>query len=162
MGRSEHERWRVATPAVVLHQIAPRIRSRRAPIASCSQGQPKYPAECSNGPAAVRAALAKAPDGDVAIEGVKLSDCLVPSGDAGPLQSFGGTVVDVAIVLVDRTRAGDQRAATQLGYLRGALRRGADPGLHDELLRRFDQELLRVDTRTPAFRRGEAAGRARG
>jgi hypothetical protein len=55
-----------------------------------------------------------------------------------------------------------QRAATQLGYLRGALRRGADPGLHEELLRRFDQELLRVDTRTPAFRRGEAAGRARG
>ncbi|MEA2445186.1 MAG: hypothetical protein QOJ12_2478, partial [Thermoleophilales bacterium] len=111
-------------------------------VAGCAQGQPKYPAECSNGPAAVRAALANAPDGVVAIEGVKLSDCLVPSADAGPLQSFGGTVIDVAVVLVDRSRAGDQRAATQLGYLRGALRRGADPGLHEELLRRFDQELL--------------------
>jgi hypothetical protein len=131
-------------------------------VAGCSQGQPEYPAECSNGPAALRAALGKAPDGDVAIEGVKLSDCLVPSAAAGPLQSFGGSVIDVSIVLADRARAGDQRAATQLGYLRGALRRGADPGLHDELLRRFDQELSRVDTRASAFRRGEAAGRARG
>jgi hypothetical protein len=131
-------------------------------VAGCSQGQPEYPPECSDGPGAVRAALAKAPDGDVAIEGVKLSDCLVPSADAGPLQSFGGSVIDVSIGLVDSTRAGDDRAATQLGYLRGALQRGADPGLHDELLRRLDQELLRVDTRTPAFRRGEAAGRERG
>jgi hypothetical protein len=131
-------------------------------VAGCSQGQSEYPAQCSNGPDAVRAALAKAPGGDVAIDGVKLSDCLVPSADAGPLESFGGSVIAVSIVLVDRTRAGDERAATQLGYLRGALRRGADPGLHDELLRRFDQELLRVDTHTPAFRRGEAAGRERG
>jgi hypothetical protein len=131
-------------------------------VAGCSQGQAEYPPECSDGPGAVRAALAKAPDGDVAVDGVKLSDCLVPSPDAGPLQAFGGSVIDVSIGLVDRTRAGDDHAATELGYLRGALRRGADPGLHDELLRRLDQELLRVDTRTPAFRRGEAAGRERG
>jgi hypothetical protein len=34
--------------------------------------------------------------------------------------------------------------------------------VHDELKFRLDQELLRVDTRSPEFRRGDAAGRARG
>jgi hypothetical protein len=129
---------------------------------ACRQGQPSYPAACSNGPRAVRAALAKAPDGDVAIEGVKLSDCLVASNDAGPLASFGGSAIAVASGLGDRASRGDQHAALELGYLHGALERGADPGVHDELLFRLDQELLRVDRRSPAFRRGEAAGRERG
>ena len=122
----------------------------------------EYPPECGNGPAAVRAALERAPDGEVALEGVRLSECLVPSNDAGPLQAFGGSVVAAAVPLVERARAGDERAALQLGYLRGALARGADPGVHDELLRRLDQELLRTDRTAPAFRRGEAAGRERG
>jgi hypothetical protein len=128
----------------------------------CASTRQSYPSECSNGPAALRTALAKAPDGDVSIEGVKLSDCLVQNGDAGPLESFGGSVIEVAIGLADRAHGGDVRSTTQLGYLRGALIRGADPGLHDELLRRVDQELLRVDVTSPAFRRGEAAGRKRG
>jgi hypothetical protein len=99
----------------------------------------------------------------VAIEGtVKLSECLVPSNDAGPLASFGGSALAVAVPLVERARAGDERAAVQLGFLFGALERGADPGVHDELLFRFEQELIRVDRRSPAFRRGEAAGRERG
>jgi hypothetical protein len=132
-------------------------------VGACSQDDAAYPAECSNGPAAVRQALARAPDGQVAIEGtVKLSECLVPSDDAGPLASFGGSVVTVAAPLADRARAGDERAALELGFLFGALERGADPGVHDELLFRLEQELLRVDRRAPAFRRGEAAGRERG
>jgi hypothetical protein len=134
-----------------------------AVVAGCSQDDVEYPAECSNGPAAVREALARAPDGEVAIEGtVKLSECLVPADDAGPLASFGGSVIRVASPLVDRARAGDERALLELGFLLGALERGADPGIHDELLFRFEQELIRVDRRSPAFRRGEAAGRERG
>ena len=120
------------------------------------------PPECSNGPGALRMALARAPDGDVSIEGVRLSECLVPSSDAGPLASFGGSLIDVAYPLADRARRGDARAATQLGFLRGALARGADPTIHEDLVRRFDQELIGVNTRSPAFRRGEAAGRAHG
>ena len=127
-----------------------------------AQEETAYPPECENGPQALEAALAHAPDGNVAMEGVPLSDCLVASADAGPLQSFGGSVLTVAETLVERARDGDEQAATQLGYLRGALLRGADPGVHDELLRRFDQELLRTDRRAPAFRRGEAAGREGG
>jgi hypothetical protein len=128
----------------------------------CGAGQAKYPPECSDGPPALRSALAQAPDGDVAMSGVKLSDCLVPSGDAGPLTVFGGAVIDVAARLADRAHAGDERAELELGFLRGALYRGADSGLHDDLLRRLDQELLRVDVTSAAFRRGESAGRARG
>jgi hypothetical protein len=131
-------------------------------LASCRQEPPTYPPECSNGPAAVRGALARAPDGEVAIEGVRLSECLVASSDAGPLASFGGSVIEVAADLARRARAGDERAALELGYLRGALRRGADPTAHDELLFRLDQELSRVDRSAPAYRRGEAAGRERG
>jgi hypothetical protein len=130
--------------------------------AGCGAGQATYPPECSDGPQALRAGLTKAPDGPVTISGVKLSDCMAHSGDAGPLETFGGTAIDVATGLIGRARQGDQRALVQLGYLRGALRRGANPGLHDELLRRFDQELLLIDTHAPAFTRGQAAGRERG
>ena len=127
----------------------------------CRKEPARYPPECSSGPTAVREALQQAPDGEVAIEGVKLSECLVPSSDAGPLASFGGSATQVAAGLAERARAGDERAALQLGYLRGALERGADPTVHDELMFRLDQELGRV-ARTPAYRRGEAAGRAHG
>jgi hypothetical protein len=130
--------------------------------AGCRQEDPEYPPECSNGPAAVRSALDRAPGGDVAIEGVKLSECLVPSSDAGPLAAFGGSVTTVAAELAERARTGDERAALQLGYLRGALARGADPTVHDDLIFRLDLELERVDRRSGAFRRGEAAGRERG
>jgi hypothetical protein len=132
------------------------------PASGCREADAEYPPECSNGPRAVRAALAKAPDGEVAIEGVKLSDCLVPSNDAGPLASFGGSVIAVAPPLVERARRGDERAALELGYLHGALVRGADSGVHNELIFRFEQELIRIDQRSAAFRRGEAAGRDRG
>lgn len=129
---------------------------------ACRAKDPEYPPECSNGPASVRAALAKAPGGEVAIEGVKLSDCLVPSRDAGPLASFGGSVTTVASELADRAREGDDRAALELGYLQGALERGADPTVHEDLLLRLDQEVDRIDRSSPAYRRGEAAGRERG
>lgn len=128
----------------------------------CRQEPVKYPPECSNGPAALRTALARAPDGEVAIEGVQLSDCLVRSQDAGPLAAFGGAVVTVAQGLADRAERGDDRALLELGYLHGAVARGADPTVHDELKFRLDQELTRVDRRSAAFRRGEAAGRERG
>jgi len=52
----------------------------------------------------------------------------------------------------------------QLGYLAGALKRGSEQtqGLHSELVRRVDQELVRVDRTSSAFRRGERAGRELG
>ena len=128
----------------------------------CRSEPERYPPECSNGPAAVRTALAKAPDGEVAIEGTPLSGCLIKSQEGGPLAAFGGSVTTVAQQLGDRAAKGDKRALLELGYLRGAVERGADPTVHDELKFRLDQELLRVNTRAPEFRQGEAAGRERG
>ena len=160
----------------VLQRIAGRkrtIATVRRPVAfvalvlvvvtGCRQGEAEYPPECSDGPRAVRQALARAPDGEVAIEGaVKLSECLVPSNDAGPLASFGGSVMTVSAPLVERAQRGDERALLELGFLYGALRRGADSGVHNELVFRFEQELIDVDRRSPAFRRGESAGREHG
>jgi hypothetical protein len=131
-------------------------------VPGCRQGLERYPPECSNGPGAVRAALAKAPDGDVSIEGTRLSECLVKNQDPGPLAAFGGSVISVSQRLGDRAERGDKRALLELGYLHGAVQRGADATVHDELKFRLDQELLRVNTRSPEFRRGDAAGRARG
>lgn len=128
----------------------------------CRQEPESLPPECSNGPAAVRGALAKAPDGEVAIEGVRLSECLIKSQDGGPLAAFGGSVIQVAQDLSDRAAEGDERALIELGYLHGAVERGADATVHDELEFRLDQELERVDTGAPAFERGQAAGRERG
>lgn len=130
--------------------------------AGCREEPESYPPACSNGPAALRSALAKAPDGEVAIEGVPLSGCLIKSQDAGPIAAFGGSVTTVAQGLSDRAASGDRRALLELGYLRGAIERGADPTVHDELEFRLDQELERVNTRAPDYRRGEAAGRERG
>ena len=130
--------------------------------AGCRTEPPRYPPECSNGPAAIRTALARAPDGPVAIEGTPLSACLIKSQDPGPLAAFGGSVIDVAQDLADQAVSGNRRALLELGYLHGAVERGADATVHDELKFRLDQELLRVNTRSPEYRRGDAAGRVRG
>jgi hypothetical protein len=62
------------------------------------------------------------------------------------------------------TRPEPAPAALRLGYLVGAARRGASEtqGVHDELIRRIEQELAGVDRRSPAYQRGYDAGRARG
>lgn len=130
--------------------------------AACREETERYPPECSNGPAAMRTALARAPDGEVAIEGVRLSECMIKSQEAGPITAFGGTVIAVAQQLADQAAEGDTRALLELGYLRGVVHKGADATVHDELKFRLDEELQRVNTRAPAFRRGEAAGRERG
>ena len=144
---------RLLSLAAILVALAP---------AGCREEPESYPPACSNGPGAVATALAKAPNGEVAIEGVPLSGCLIKSQDAGPIAAFGGAVTTVAQQLSDRAATGDKRALLELGYLRGAIERGADPTVHDELKFRLDQELQRVNTRAPDYRRGEAAGRERG
>ena len=55
-------------------------------------------------------------------------------------------------------------AATQLGYLIGAMRRGTNhtQGIHYETRRRIELELNGVNTRTPEFVSGESAGEKNG
>jgi hypothetical protein len=132
-------------------------------VTGCTRDpETRVPVECREGTQAVREALRAAP-ADVRLEGTPLSDCLVRSSDAGDLQAVGTAFVDVASELaVAAKRESGGHQAVQLGYLVGAARRGADAGVHDELIRRIEQELIGVDTRSPAFRRGEERGRAAG
>ena len=112
----------------------------------------------------MRAALASAP-GAVRVAGTPLSKCLVRGAAPADVQSVGATYVEVAATLAGTARTSPHgRAATQLGYLEGAVKRGASKtaGIHYELERRVQQELDGVNTGTAEYTRGERAGEADG
>ena len=126
--------------------------------------EPELPAACRSGAEAVRAALAQAPE-PVTLAGTRLSECLGRAGETADIQQVGGDYLEVATVLAaDARRDPEGRAALRLGYLVGAVRRGAasTQGFHSEIVRRIEQETLPLDTRARAFRAGERAGRAAG
>jgi hypothetical protein len=130
-------------------------------LGSCGEDEGSVPSACSEGPAAVRSALRDAPR-PVHLDGVPLSECLGKGASGGELQAVGISFVEAAAGLAPAARREPEgRAALELGYLVGSARRGggSTQGVHDELLRRLDQELAGVDTRSEAFRRGERAGR---
>jgi hypothetical protein len=135
-------------------------------IGGCSSGDdsPPAPVACKEGPDAVRAALARAP-ARVELDGTPLSECFTRGSSAADLQEVGASYVAVASGLADEARLRpDGPAALRLGYLVGAARRGASEtqGVHEELMRRIEQELAGVDRRSPQYRRGYEAGRAHG
>jgi hypothetical protein len=138
-----------------------------AALGGCGHGGPgKLPAAClfPGGEASVRAALRSAPH-PVRLSGTPLSKCLVREADAADVQSVGAVYVDVASTLAATARTSPHgSAATQLGYLEGAVKRGASKtaGIHYELERRVQQELDGVDTGTAEYTRGERAGEADG
>jgi hypothetical protein len=124
----------------------------------------RLPAACTNGPQAIAAALRSAPAA-VRLHGVPLSACLNDEAGAGDLQVVGSSYVAVSARLADQARSKPEGAAAlRLGYLVGATRRGAGDqhGVHAELVRRLEQELLAVDTDSVAFDRGLRAGRRSG
>jgi hypothetical protein len=135
-------------------------------LAGCStDDDPSLPAACTEGAEAVRVALRAAPAKVRLDGGVPLSGCLIQKSAGTQVQVVGAAYVDAATALaVSARRHPGGRAALELGYLIGAARRGGSTtqGIHSELLRRLDQELATVDTASPAFRRGERAGRREG
>ena len=131
-------------------------------LAGCGrEDEPELPAACRLGPDAVRQALRSAPQA-VRLDGAtRVSDCLIRTGEAGDVLLVGEIYLDVAAGLANDAQANPvSPAALQLGYLVGAVRRGAGEtqGIHDELVRRLEQESARIDTRSAAYRRGERAG----
>ncbi|MGI8440810.1 MAG: hypothetical protein ACR2NV_11600 [Thermoleophilaceae bacterium] len=134
-------------------------------LSACArQEEVRVPVECKAGRAAVRAALARAPK-PVTVEGRPLSSCFTTTSNSADIAEVGEEHLAVASALADKARAqpgGPE--ATRLGYLIGAVRRGASTtqGTNDEMVRRLEQEVLLVDTSSPAFRRGERAGRTGG
>lgn len=129
--------------------------------AGCSRDEREdLPSACTGGAEAFRDALRGAP-GEVRLDGVAISDCFVRESDAGDVVILGQGVLDAAAPLSDGARAEPESPeAVQLGFLIGAVRRGASEtqGIHDELVRRLDQEAGGLEAGSAAFRRGLAAG----
>jgi hypothetical protein len=135
-------------------------------LAGCSkqEGAPPAPVDCKQGADAVEAALTRAP-ARVEVGGTTLSECFTRGSNSADLQLVGASYVTVATRLAAAAKERpDGPEALRLGYLVGAARRGTTEtqGIHEELMRRIEQELIGVDTRTAAYRRGFEAGRARG
>jgi hypothetical protein len=131
---------------------------------ACGEDEGGLPEGCRAAPKAILSALDSAPR-PVTLAGTRLSECLTRAGSPGDLARIGTAWVDAAARLAERARREPRgHAATSLGYLIGAARDGASrtQGIHDELLRRLEQELAPVDTSAPAFRRGLRAGRRHG
>ena len=133
--------------------------------AGCANHDVTVPAACLDGPVPIRSALKQAP-GDVRIQGkVKISGCFKGAANAADVQNVGSSFLAATEDLTQRVRREPRsHAAVELGYLLGAVRRGAgtDGGVHYESERRIEQELHGAPTSTPQFRQGLAAGRRSG
>jgi hypothetical protein len=130
------------------------------------------PVTCLEGAAAYEKALQSAP-GDVLLGGeTPISDCLASNQKAGDLARVGEAMVETATSLNAEAREeGGGDAAVQLGYLLGAIQRGADSseGIHADLVRRLTVAARYAPGKEPlspafyrAYRTGYAAGRREG
>jgi hypothetical protein len=134
-----------------------------------SGGDESAPSACRGGAAVYLDALQSAP-GEVRLDGeTPISDCLVPSQEGGELADVGQSMIRAASRLNVEARGnlgGD--AALQLGYLLGAVSKGAD-SIHADLARRLQAAAQFSETGTSLsgdfqrqFARGYAAGRQSG
>lgn len=135
-------------------------------IAGCGSDPASPPAACAARPAAVSAALRAAPGPVRLADGTRLSTCVARSTSDAALQDVGLALTPAADALAADLPTSDT-AALRLGYLVGAARRGArhTGGVHVELVRRLEQAAGiggPPPARRAAYRRGLAAGEARG
>jgi hypothetical protein len=110
-----------------------------AVLAGCgSEPSDRAPSACLTGSAQYVAALKAAP-GDVRLQGeTPISDCLTTDQGGGELAQIGQEMVAAATVLNGEARKDPTGpAAVQLGYLVGAVERGAS-GIHADLVRRIN------------------------
>lgn len=131
--------------------------------AGCGSGGPeRLPAACGQGPSAVRQALAAYPRPVALADGSTLSECVARAYTDGELQQLGFALTPVADELAARR---DAASAERLGFLVGAVRRGAaqTSGVHAELVRKLEGAIAHSDPALlRAARRGIAAGERRG
>lgn len=136
-------------------------------LAGCATERAPVPDACFGTPASMMSTLRQGPP-VVLEDGTRLSGCVSAARSDGDLQSLGLLFTRVADVL--RTRAGDDPdAAFALGYLSGAVGRGAaasSGSIAAQLARRVDQ-LATLDpgagaASVSALERGRRAGRRDG
>jgi hypothetical protein len=139
-------------------------------IVGCGNSQDdQAPGVCLVGNEAYLRALEKAPEPVLLGSTTPISDCLVPQQSQGQLASIGEQMIVAATKLNNEARrdpAGP--AAVELGYLLGAVSKGADP-IHTDLVRRLNSSAHFSETggALPAsfergFGRGYEAGRNSG
>jgi hypothetical protein len=139
-------------------------------IAGCGNSQDdQAPASCLVGNEAYLKALERAPAPVLLGSTTPISDCLVPEQDAGELASIGQEMIVAATKLnAESRRDPTGQAPVELGYLLGAISKGADP-IHTDLVRRINSAARFSESGGTlpasferAFGRGYAAGRTSG
>jgi hypothetical protein len=143
-------------------------------LAGCGSDEPpETPAACLAKPPSYVDALGTAP-ADVRLEGeTPISGCLVEEQEPGTLATVGESLLGAANRLnADVRRTGDSETATSLGYLVGAVDRGADGtgGIHQDLRLRIAAAARFQPKGEPpfgaaferSFNEGYAAGRQAG
>jgi hypothetical protein len=143
-------------------------------LAACGNSEEgETPDACLSGPLPIERALAAAPEPVRLDGGTAISECLVENQSAGELGQVGGSLIAVATELRASADggAGAAEAATRLGYLVGAVRRGAAEtgGIHADLVLRLASAAAVGSSDPPldqdserAYARGYAAGRRSG
>ena len=143
--------------------LAAAVTAALAAGAGCGDDEAaRLPSACDDSVPAVQEALENAPGRVALTGGVKLSTCVERARSGADIQTVGALYTATADALAARAAASDA-AALRLGYLVGAARRGAarTSGIHEELVRRLENSTGPAASRA-AYRRGLAAGRARG
>ena len=139
------------------------------PNPSCRRGSFSGIWSVPAGSDAYLAALEAAPEPVLLGSTTPISDCLVPEQEAGQLASIGEDMIVTATKLNGEARRDPGgHAAVELGYLLGAVSKGADP-IHTDLVRRLNSSAHFSETGGAlpasferAFGRGYAAGRNSG
>jgi hypothetical protein len=139
-------------------------------VAGCgSKSNDEAPAACLVTNQGYLRALERAP-GEVRLGGsTPISACLVPEQEAGQLANIGREMIVAATKLNAEARQDPGGAASvQLGYLLGAVSKGAD-AIHTDLVRRLNSAARFSETGGAlpasferAFGRGYAAGQRTG
>lgn len=141
-------------------------------LIGCGSADDSTPVACLEGSDAYAQALGAAPGEVLLGDETLISECLTRNQSSGDLTRVGEAMIVTATALNAEARAepgGD--AAVQLGYLLGAVKRGAEEseGIHSDLVRRLVVAARFAPDRqplSPAFQReyrsGYAAGQSNG
>jgi hypothetical protein len=141
-------------------------------VIGCGSSDDSTPVACLEGAEAYQQALEAAPGEVLLGDETLISECLTRNQSSGDLTRVGEALIETATALNTEARAepgGD--ANMQLGYLLGAVERGAEEseGIHSDLVRRLVVAARFAPGKQPlppAFRReyrsGYAAGQSNG
>jgi hypothetical protein len=109
-------------------------------FAGCGSADESTPVACLEGADAYERALKAAPDEVLLGDETLISECLTRNQTGGDLSRVGEALIETATALNAEARAQPRGAANlQLGYLLGAVERGAEEseGIHTDLVRRL-------------------------